>query len=162
MREAVSGFSIPRVAIAATLRLTEGAARRGKIFLMERVPHHTGPETPLEMLNRPEAFYPFRPDEPSGGAVLLVTKAHTIIVAVTHEAAGEDPARLSAAKRVALELTLDDGTNLIGWAAIEMPVHHSRLLDYLNSSTDPFVAVAAGNEVYFVNRAHVRYARPQE
>lgn len=162
MREAVGGFSIPRVAIPASLRLTEGAGRRGQLYLMERVPHHTGPETPLEMLNRPEGFYPFRPDEPSGGAILLVTKAHTIIVTVSHSAAGEDPARLSAAKRVGLELTLADGSGLVGWAAIEMPLHHSRLLDYLNASTDPFFAVAAGNEVLFVNRAHVRYARPQE
>lgn len=155
-----SGFSIPRVAVPATLLLTAGDRRRGQIYLMERVPHHTGAETPLEMLNRADGFFPFRPE--GDGAVLLVTKAHTIILSVTAAAAAQDPARLSAAKLVSVELTLADGSSLRGFAAAELPQHHSRLLDYLNASSDPFFAVSAGEEVHFVNRAHVLYARPQE
>ncbi len=157
-----SGFSIPRVALPATLLLTAGERRRGQIYVMERVPHHTGAETPLEMLNRVEGFFPFRPEGHGEGPVLLITKTHTIFLSVPDAAAAQDPARLSAAKMVRVELTLDNGSQLTGLAAVELPQHHSRLLDYLNASPDPFFAITTGHELHFVNRAHVLYARPEE
>ena len=155
-----TGFSIPRVALPATLLLTHGARRRGKIYMMERVLPHTGPETPLEMLNRAEGFFPFQPED--HGVVLLVTKAQTVLLSVAADDAAQDPARLSAAKLVSVELTLVDGSTIRGFAAAELPDHHARLLDYLNASVDPFFAVSAGEEFHFVNRAHVLYARPEE
>lgn len=161
----MSGFSIPRVAVPASLLLTGGDRRRGQIFLMERVPHHTGPETPLEMLNRAEGFFPFRPADAGGGgggAVLLVTKARTIMLSVPRDAACEDPARLSAAKLAGIELALADDSRLSGWATLELPEYHSRLLNYLNAAPDPFFAVTTADEVHFVNRAHVLYARPED
>jgi hypothetical protein len=156
----MNGFSLPRVALPATLRLTAGERRRGQIYVMERALPHTGPETPLEMLNRAEGFFPFRPA--ANGSVLLVSKAHTVILSVAADDAVQDPARLSAAKLVSVELTLVDGSTLRGFAAAELPEHHARLLDYLNASVDPFFAVSAAEEFHFVNRAHVLYARPQE
>ena len=152
-------FSIPRVSVPASLLLTDGDRRLGEIYVMERVPHHTGPETPLEMLNRPEGFFAFRPA--GNGTILLVTKAHTVILSVGSDDAAQDPARVSAAKLVAVELTLVDGSTLRGFATAELPEHHSRLLDYLNDA-GAFFAVSAGEEFHFVNRAHVRYARPED
>ena len=127
---------------------------------MERALPHTGPETPLEMLNRVDSFFPFRPA--GNGSVLLVSKAHTVILSVAADDAVQDPDRLAAARLVSVELTLVDGSTLRGFAAAELPEHHSRLLDYLNASVDPFFAVSAEEEFHFVNRAHVLYARPQE
>src|SRR5207247_7633314 len=100
---AMAGYAIPRVAVQVTLLLTDGERRPGEIYVMERVPHHSGHETPLEMLNRPEEFFPFRPV--GEGPVLLVTNAHTIILSVATDDTAQDPARLSAAKLVAVELT---------------------------------------------------------
>jgi hypothetical protein len=156
----MTAFSMPRVAIRASLRLTAGAAREGEIYVMERVPHHAGHETPLDMLNRPEGFFPFRPKE-DGAGVLLVAKARTVTLTVQHPEP-EDPARLSAAKQASLVVTLADGTELSGWATLELPEHHSRLLDYLNASADPFFAIATADQVHVVNRAHVLYARPED
>ena len=155
----MTSFSIPRVSVPANLLLTDGKRRPGEIYVMERVPQHSGPESPLELLNRPEGFFPFRPE--GNGAVLLVTKAHTISLSVATDNASQDPARLSAAKLVALELTFSDGSTLRGFATAELPEYHSRLLDYLNDSS-PFFAVTAGEEFHFVNRAHVLYARPED
>ncbi|MGH7606393.1 MAG: hypothetical protein ACREME_03555 [Gemmatimonadales bacterium] len=157
----MSDFAIPRVAIPAQLLLTAGERRDGHIYVMERVPQHAGPETPLDMLNRADGFFPFRTAD-DGGAVLLVTKARTITLSVARDEAGEDPARRSAAKMAGIELTLADGSHLSGRATLELPVHHSRLLDYLNATTDPFFAVATADRVHFVNRAHVLYARPED
>jgi hypothetical protein len=153
------GFALPRLAIPAQLLLTDGPARPGEIYVMERVSQHAGAETPLDMLNRPEGFFPFRPAGDAG--VLLVAKARTIALSTPRTAGGEDPARLSAAKMAAVALTLADGSQINAIATLELPSHHSRLLDYLNATSDPFFAVSTADRVHFVNRAHVLYARPE-
>ena len=62
---------------------------------------------------------------------------------------------------MSVELTLVNGTIFRGFATAELPVYHSRLLDYLNDAS-PFFAVSADDEFHFVNRAHVLYARPED
>ncbi|HEV8381862.1 MAG TPA: hypothetical protein VGQ29_09770 [Gemmatimonadales bacterium] len=153
---------MPRVAVPATLLQTGGGKRAGEVYVMERVPQHAGPETPLDMLNRADAFFPFRPKDESTG-VLLVAKARTVSLTVSPpRPESEDSVRLSAAKQVSLELTLADGSKLSGWATLELPVHHSRVLDYLNASAEPFFAITAADHVHLVNRAHVLYVRPED
>lgn len=158
----MTGFSIPRVAVAATLLQTAGGKREGEIYVMERVPQHAGPETPLDMLNRAEGFFPFRP-KGDGEGVLLVAKARTVSLTVPPpRAEPEDKVRLSAAKQARLEVTLADGSQLLGMATLELPQHHSRVLDYLNAAVEPFFAIATDDGVHLVNRAHVLYARPED
>ena len=154
----MTDFAMPRVAVPAILLLAGGGKREGEVYVMERVPQHAGPETPLDMLNRAEAFYPFR-SKKDGEGVLLVAKARTVTLRVPRPQE-EDSARLSAAKQATLEITLADGSTLNGWATLELPQHHSRLLDYLNASADPFFAITTSAEVHLVNRTHVLYARP--
>jgi hypothetical protein len=149
---------MPRVAIPATLRLTAGEPLEGEIYVMERVPQHTGPETPLDMLNRAGGFFPFRP-RTGNAAVLLVAKARTVTLTVPPPP--EDSARLSAAKRAGLVLTLADGSELSGSATFELPEYHSRILDYLNAA-ESFFALATDEQLHIVNRAHVLYARPED
>ncbi len=150
---------MPRVAVPASLLLAGGGKREGEVYVMERVPQHAGPETPLDMLNRPEPFFPFRPKTGSE-RVLLVAKARTVTLTVPRPQ--EDSVRLSAAKKATMEITLADGSVLSGWATLELPQHHSRLLDYLNAAAAPFFAVVTGDGVHLVNRAHVLYARPED
>jgi len=156
----VADFSMPRVAVPATLLLAGGGQREGEVYVMERVPQHAGSETPLDMLNRPEAFFPFRPKKGSE-RVLLVAKARTVSLSVPRPQ-GEDSVRLSAAKKATMEITLADGSTLNGWATLELPQHHSRVLDYLNAVAEPFFAIATGDGLHLVNRAHVLYARPED
>ncbi len=151
---------MPRVAIPATLLLAGGGKREGDVYVSERVPQHAGPETPLDMLNRPDAFFPFRSHK-DGEGVLLVAKARTVLLTVAR-ADALDSARLSAAKQASLELTLADGSTLSGWATLELPEYHSRLLDYLNASAEPFFALTTADAVQLVNRAHVLFARPED
>jgi hypothetical protein len=155
---APSEFSLPRTAVPAHLLLTQGVSRPGHVYVMERVPHHDGPETVLEMLNRPEGFFPFQAAEEAD--VLLASKMHTISVSVDRQAPISDPARLSAAKLLGVEVVLAGGSILGGWASVELPTHHARVLDYLNASHDPFFAMWTHATTHYVNRAHVVYARP--
>lgn len=155
----MSGFALPSIPVAATVRLHHGSPRPGEVFVGARVPHHSGPETVLEMLNRPEPFYAFRPAGEPG--VLFAARAQTVAVTVA-AAPLDDPDRLSAAKRLRLDVTLFDGSTLKGWAAAELPDAHSRPLDYLNASSEPFFAVTAEDRTHYVNRAHVVFARPED
>lgn len=154
----MSDFSLPRTPIPAHLLLTQGVSRPGQIYVMERVPDHDGPETVLELLNRREGFFAFQPSEDD--AVLLVSKGQTVILSVDRQAPIADPARLSAARTLGVEVVLASGNTLGGWASVELPEQHARLLDYLNASYDPFFAVWSHTTTHYVNRAYVLYARP--
>jgi hypothetical protein len=154
----VSDLSLPRTPVPANLLLTQGVSRPGRIFLMDRVPHHDGPETVLELLNRPEGFFAFSPTDE--GDLVLVSKAQTVTLSVDRQAPIADPARLSAARMLGVEIALAGGSTLGGWASAELPEEHSRLLDYLNASPDPFFAVWTHAATHYVNRAFVLYARP--
>ncbi len=44
--------------IAARVTLAEGLVIQGEVHLQPRVAWRDGPETPVEMLNRPDAFFP--------------------------------------------------------------------------------------------------------
>jgi len=160
----VSDFSLPRTPIPAHLLLTQGVSRPGQIYVMERVPDHDGPETVLELLNRREGFFAFRPagNGKAGGAVLLVSKAQTISLTVAKGDLIDDPARRSAARLVAIEIVLTDRSTLHGWAHVELPEHHARLLDYLNATPELFFAVTADDGTHYLNRTHVLYARPKD
>ncbi|HET7791181.1 MAG TPA: hypothetical protein VFK78_10330 [Gemmatimonadales bacterium] len=153
----MSEFAVPRAAVPARLLLTEGESRPGHVFVMERVPQRVGPETPLEMLNREEGFFAFRP---TVGDVLFIAKANTVALEVDVSAMGGDAERLSAARTASLEVVLTGGASLTGWARFELPAQHSRLLDYLNATREPFFAVSTDSATHLVNRAHVLYARP--
>src|SRR5690349_5239522 len=125
---------------------------------MERVPQHDGPETVLELLNRPEGFFAFQPA--ANEDVLLVSKLQTVSLSIDRQAPIADPARLSAARMLGVELVLAGGSTLGGWASAELPEGHSRLLDYLNATPEPFFAVWTHAATHYVNRAFVMYARP--
>lgn len=152
----MTDFSLPRESIHARLLLTQGKEREGSVFVMARAPAREGPETPLEMLNRPEGFFPFLPDKQK--EVLLVSRAQTI--ALTVPAGGEN--RAPGAIDIGLEVTLVDGTVWTGVAEVALPQSLSRPIDYLNAGGGPFFAVTTNKATHLVNRAYVLYARPTD
>src|SRR5436309_14430981 len=115
---------MPRVAVPAILLLAGGGKREGEVYVMERVSQHAGPETPLDMLNRPEAFFPFRPKK-DGEGLWLVATARTGTLTVPRPQ-GEYSVRLSAANRSTVEITLADRSTLRRRAGHALPQHPSR------------------------------------
>src|ERR1041384_2207804 len=100
---------------------------------------------------------------PRGGTagVLRGAKARAVTLKVPRTAP-EDSSRLSAAKQASLEVTLADGSHLSGWATLELPQHHSRLLDYFNPVARPFFSIATADEGHVITRSHVLYVRPED
>src|SRR3989442_9723240 len=114
----MSQFSLPRSPLPARVQLAQGVSRPGDVFVMERVPHHDGAETVLEMLNRREGFFAFRPADEEGG--LLMSKVHTVSVS-DRQAPIADPARLSSARMPGIGLVLVGGPK-IGRAHVRTPI----------------------------------------
>lgn len=135
--------------------LAEGIAIDGSLHLLLRLQYPPGPETPLEMLNRDEPFFALTG---SGGDVVFVPKAQTSVVSCHHQTPA-DPERLSAAKLVALDVTVVGGRQFRGRAALELPPGRNRALDYVNGP-GTFFALWTEDLTHYVNKRLVRAIRP--
>ena len=142
--------------ITAHISLADQARLVGELHVQGRVAHHDGPETPLEMLNRPDAFFPVTLDE---GRIAFLPKAQVAVVACSAEVGDSDPERASAAKTIALEIVMAGGEEFRGWANLELPPTRARTLDYLNAPGQ-FFSLKGEDATRFINRAHVRVVRP--
>jgi hypothetical protein len=142
--------------ISADIYLADQARLKGELHLQGRVAHHDGPETPLEMLNRSDTFFPVTLDQ---GKVAFVPKAQVAVVECTPAMGYGDPERASAAKTIALEIVMAGGDEFRGWATLELPPTKARTLDYLNAAGQ-FFSLQGESATRFINRAHVRVVRP--
>src|SRR4051812_4940963 len=143
---------------SAEVLMVEGIRFEGSLHLLSRDSYAQGPETPLEMLNRPDPFFALT--QPHGGVVLL-SKHQTMLVSCRHEELADDPDRLSAAKVFSLEVELVGGSCIAGRVAIELPPMRSRALDFLNLPGD-FFALWDDGMLHHVNKAQVRLVRPHD
>ena len=141
---------------AAEVVLADGVPIDGSLHLLSRTDYPPGPETPLEMLNRSDPFFALTQ---ATGGVVFVPKAQTAVVTCHHHAPPVDPERFSAAKLVALDVTLIGGRELRGRAAVELPPERSRALDYVNGP-GAFFALWTDDVTHYVNKSLVRSIRP--
>jgi hypothetical protein len=141
--------------VPAEVALADGTVLQGEIHVRDRSPVREGPETPLELLNRPEPFFALS----QGGNVVFIAKAQVASVATDTLGVTVDPDRIGAARRVGLEVMLPGGGCFSGFASLEMPPTRGRALDYLNAR-ETFFTVWTHAETRHINRAHVRFVRP--
>lgn len=143
---------------AATVEFAEGMTLHGNLHLQPAAAHHSGAETPLDMLNRPDRFYPLT--LPSG-EVALVAKAQTAVVACARQPAVVDEERLSIARATRLVVRMAGGSEYRGTAMHESPPTHARALDFLNTP-DQFFAITDDATTWYINRAYVLFAHPHD
>jgi hypothetical protein len=127
----------------------------GRLHLLARDAYPPGPETPLDMLNRPDAFFAVT----GAAGPLLVSKAQAAVVTCRHDTLPLDPERLSAARLVPMDVIMVSGLELRGQSAMELPAMRSRTLDFVNTPGQ-FFALWAGELTHFVNKGLVRLLRP--
>lgn len=128
----------------------------GFLHLLPVASSHSGPETPGDLLNRTEQFFPLT-DE-SGDTVFLA-KEQTLVVTVAPTLSIHDPDRFNAARNIALSLEMVDGSAFTGTVVSELPPDRTRALDYLNHAAGFFALLSPG-EIRYVNRGHIRLATP--
>lgn len=144
--------------VPAEVIFSEGISLHGDLHLQPGSAHHLGPETPLEMLNRPDAFFPMT--LPSG-EVALLAKTQTAVVVCEREPIAPDAERRSIAKTVLLVVRMVGGTEYAGTAAVEMPPANSRALDFMNEP-DRFFAIEDDTTTWYINRTLVRHVHPKD
>lgn len=142
--------------VPAEIVLAKGGVLVGEVHLLARTAYPLDPETPLEMLNRAEPFFALTLAE--GGAV-FVSKAQVSILSCWGQTPLRDPDRATAAKLVALEVELVDGTKCQGRSTFELPPSSSRALDYVNGPGRFFV-LWTDDLTRYVNKSLVRLIRP--
>lgn len=138
--------------LPAMVTLADGSVIPGAIHVQGAVSYRDGAETPLEMLNRSEAFFPVTRED---GHVLFLAKPQVVMVACEAEENGAKGEGFP----VRLRVTLDTGLEFEGEAEARLPEPRRRPLDYVNSS-GRFFLLRAGRNHRLVNHAHVRMVRP--
>jgi hypothetical protein len=149
----VSELKVPTLATPAEVVCTDGRTFSGCIFVPVTSSTHDGPMRPEEVLNGGGEFFPFLPD--AGGGTVILNKSEVLVVSVGREsdaAPGESP---DIDRRVMVECP---GRSIEGHLRIDMPSHHSRVLDYLNRP-DWFLPVHDGGRVYLVRKHNIVQVR---
>ena len=146
--------STQRLPVRVTL--AEGLVIQGEAHLQPRVAWRDGPETPIEMLNREDAFFAMNL---SHGEVVFVAKAQVAAFAFQPVQVPDDPERQTVARMLPLEIMMVGGAEHRGVAMSEMPPTRSRALDFLNAPERFFLLVTDEGSLC-LNRAFVRAVRP--
>jgi len=140
----------------AEILLTGRRLITGDIYLQQVAEMHSGPESPVDFLNRQEEFFAVMLD---GEQPVFLAKSQVLYVRLPPQPTIDDPDRESAARRLQLEIELTDGSVVEGLVAIELPPNRPRLLDFLNFVSG-FFALTAPEAVLLLNKRHIRVASP--
>lgn len=142
--------------VAAIITLADGEVVPGYLHVQSAVSHRDGVETPLEMLNRPEGFFPLTDDE---DGVCFLSKAQVVMVMCEWAETELDEEVEASARTIALHVTLGTGEEFDGQATVLLPPPRARPLDYVNSLA-PFFLLKTEGGPRLINRAHVHLVRP--
>lgn len=140
----------------AEILLTGRRVITGDIHLLLVAENRSGPETPIDLFNRDEAFFAVTLE---GEQAVFVAKSQVLSVRIPGDAAAHDTERESAARRLEFEVELADGSLFEGAVHFELPPDRLRLLDFLNLAP-PFFAFESADAVRLLNRDHVRAVSP--
>ena len=142
--------------VPALVALTDGEKLEGELHLLTRPAYPPGPESPLEMLNRPDPFFALTLAD---GTVTFVSKAQVAVIDCREQPPLTDPDRITAAKLVALEVLVQGGARYRGRATVELPPGRARALDFVNAAGS-FFSLFADDTTHYLNKTRVRLIRP--
>jgi hypothetical protein len=141
--------------VSAEVVLADGHVLEGDLHLAALPTYPAATESPLEMLNRSDPFFALSLAQ---GGVAFVSKAQAAVVSCQDQSP-LDPARVSAARMVGIEVSLANGTEYRGRATYELPAARARTLDYVNGS-ERFFTVWTDHLARYINKSLVRIIRP--
>lgn len=142
--------------LTSRVTLAEGLVIQGDVHLQPLVALHDGPETPVELLNRGEAFFVM---SLPNGEVVFVSKEQVAVLACAKVVTFEDEGRKVAARMIPLLIMMVGGAEHRGIAVSELPPTRARALDFLNAP-DRFFQLLTDEGTLCINRRFVRAVRP--
>jgi len=146
--------------VRSVVTLANGEVYPGEIHLLDWLHHRAGPETPLEMLNRQEAFFPVTQE---GGDTVFLPKAQVAVVMCEWPPEGWPPEGMeplpAPGRRISMLVRLASSQEFRGETVVALPTGRDRALDYLNG-TGAFFQLVSEGVPRLINRAHVSAVRP--
>ena len=133
-----------------------GESLKGEIFLNTSAVGHPGPETPLDVFNDGDAFFPLLLE--NGETRIIATSRVADISWDSDESIDED--RAAVARSTSLEVRLMNGATYKGTMLIEVPLRHSRIMDFLNFHSKRFLTISSDGKSISINREMVESVRP--
>jgi hypothetical protein len=137
--------------VSVVVTTADGRSLAGQVFVPAASARHSGPMRPDEWINEPYSFFPFLA-EGAAGAPILLNKNQVAILSLT-SAGDEDGVSEEMGPR--RKVVVECGPRRIeGMLRIEMPAHHSRVLDHLNRP-EPFLVLREGERDHLIFKRHV-------
>jgi len=146
-------YRIDKLRRAVAVVLTDGRRLTGDVFLQPIARLRSTPEEPIDLLNADEPFFALSNDR----ELLLVAKEQVARLETSPPDA-DNPLE-SPHLGIDVEIVFADGAVAAGCIFPESPAGRSRLLDYLNSFDQPFLAVYSADMVCLVNRRQIACMR---
>ena len=143
----MSELRVPTVAMSAEVTCLDGRVFRGRIFVPASASTHDGPMRAQEWMNGVGAFFPFLPDDADSPVIL--NKNDVLVVSVPDDGELDEPVDVDR-----LVIVECGKRTLEGHLHIDMPAHHSRVLDYLNRG-DAFLSLHEGERLHLVQKHNI-------
>jgi hypothetical protein len=135
--------------MSAEVTCLDGRSFRGRIFVPASSSMHDGPMRAEEWLNATGSFFPFLPDDADTSVIL--NKGEVLTLSVPSESERPLAEQVDIDRVVVVEC---GARELRGHLHIDMPAHHSRVLDYLNRP-EGFLALHDGDHLHFVQKQNI-------
>jgi hypothetical protein len=148
-------YRIEKTRRSVEVVLANGRQLEGDVFVQPFARFRPGPEEPLDLLNADD---PFLPLALTNSDLLLVQKSQIAVVRTALPTDDDSVDRGVVGMHV--ELGLIDGSTLNGSIFPEVRMGRPRLVDILNDTKQPFIALFGTDHLQIVNRAHIAHARP--
>jgi hypothetical protein len=150
MTQAHNEYFIEKEQLPVDVTLVTGEELHGVLFVQPTWRPPSIEFDALVLLNLPDAYFPI---QLANGSSRLVAKRHTVSIrgrGMDDEVGAEemgDPAKVV--------VKCSNGDAIQGTLLVTRVTSNSRVLDYLNHSTEEFILVHEGNGTVLINRRHI-------
>lgn len=152
----MSDYRIEKSRSPVVIKTHSGETITGEMFLQPFARPDGGTERPGDILNGGDPFFPVSmPD----GELILVAKEQ-VLELVTDVGRDEYDERSKFARPAVVEVRLISGERHAGAIFLELPVEHSRLLDFMNRDDERFLTLHGSDHLILINRQMIEHVRP--
>ena len=149
----MSDLRISKERRAATLTLSDGRQIAGSFFVAGSSVSHAGPERVKDILNSPNAFFPFEISDGVGQHTGIFNREQVIVVELATDEANSEAA-YDVATRRSVEMLLSNGRRLKGQVRVYCPRGSDRLSDYTRAE-EMFRYLETPDALLAINFRHV-------
>jgi hypothetical protein len=149
----MSDLRISKERRAATLTLSDGRQIAGSFFVAGSSVSHAGPERVKDILNSPNAFFPFEISDGVGQHTGIFNREQVIVVELATDEANSEAA-YDVATRRSVEMLLSNGRRLKGLVRVYCPRGSDRLSDYTRAE-EMFRYLETPDALLAINFRHV-------